>query len=239
MLTQTYAGGLLSSTGQTPGTVTIPPYTAMLVVLNGSFGSAPQTEWALNPDVTMAPAGGSVNLSPKITSGTGTVTLSNSQIIFRNPTTGNPSTSIVTAQVTPTSNGNVLVNAGTTPGFYEFQVTGADNSGVTQTQDGWIFVQNPAATLTKTGDGQSATRGTNITLTATLNPGSSGGSTTGAEIFFTASAGTLSGREVATNSAGQATVTLTLPSSPGTVTVTAEGQYGLGHPVVTFTETAK
>jgi hypothetical protein len=43
-----------------------------------------------------------------------------------------------------------------------------------------------------------------------------------------------------TNSSGVASVTLTLPSTTGTVTVTAEGPYGLGHPVVTpsFTETS-
>jgi hypothetical protein len=35
-----------------------------------------------------------------------------------------------------------------------------------------------------------------------------------------------------------AKVTLTLPGTPGPVTVTAEGPYGLGHPVVTFNETA-
>jgi hypothetical protein len=33
-------------------------------------------------------------------------------------------------------------------------------------------------------------------------------------------------------------VTLTLPGTAGPVHVTAEGQYGLGHPTATFTETA-
>jgi hypothetical protein len=216
MLTQTYDAGILASTGQTPGTVTIPPYTAMLVVLNGSFGSAPQTEWQLNPDCTMAPAGGTAVLSPKITSGSGTVTLSNAKITYSNPGTGNPSIAIQSAQVTTTTAGSLLLTAGSSPGFYQFQVTGTDSAGVSQTQQGWLFVQNPAATLTKTGDNQSAARGPTISL-----------------------AGTLSGREVATNSAGQATVQLTLPGTPGTVTITAEGQYGLGHPVVTFTATAQ
>jgi hypothetical protein len=32
---------------------------------------------------------------------------------------------------------------------------------------------------------------------------------------------------------------LTLPLKAGTVHVTAEGQYALGHPQVTFTETAQ
>jgi len=32
---------------------------------------------------------------------------------------------------------------------------------------------------------------------------------------------------------------LTLPATPGTVHVTAEGQYALGRPIVSFTETAQ
>jgi hypothetical protein len=43
-----------------------------------------------------------------------------------------------------------------------------------------------------------------------------------------------------TNDSGVAKVTLTLPATTGPVTVTAQGPYGLGHPVVTpFTETAQ
>jgi hypothetical protein len=42
-----------------------------------------------------------------------------------------------------------------------------------------------------------------------------------------------------TNSSGVAPVVLTLPLNAGSVRVTAEGEYGLGHPVVTFTETAQ
>jgi len=41
-----------------------------------------------------------------------------------------------------------------------------------------------------------------------------------------------------TNSSGVASVTLTLPSSAGTVTVTAQDQFALGGTSVTFTETA-
>jgi hypothetical protein len=58
-------------------------------------------------------------------------------------------------------------------------------------------------------------------------------------VFFTATAGTLSSRIVTTDSAGKASVVLTLPSTTGKVHVTAEGQYALGHPQVTFTETAQ
>jgi len=82
-------------------------------------------------------------------------------------------------------------------------------------------------------------------LSVTLNPGSSGGTNMGASVLFSTSAGTVSNgtasgpKEIAvTNGSGVATVTLTLPSTPGTVTVTAEGPYGLGHGVATFTETA-
>jgi hypothetical protein len=78
-----------------------------------------------------------------------------------------------------------------------------------------------------------------------LTPGQSGGTATGAGILFTTSAGTLSngtttGTSViaTTNSSGTASVTLTLPSSKGTVTVTAQDQFALGGASVTFTETA-
>jgi hypothetical protein len=72
-----------------------------------------------------------------------------------------------------------------------------------------------------------------------LSPGNSGGSSgTGADILFTADSGTLSSRMVTTDPSGNAAVVLTLPGS-GTVHVTAEGPFGLGHPVVTFTETVQ
>jgi hypothetical protein len=80
-----------------------------------------------------------------------------------------------------------------------------------------------------------------------LTPDPSGGTKTGASVLFTTSAGTLSngttsGSQViaVTNSSGVASVTLTLPSTAQTVTVNAEGPYGLGHPVAAaFTETAQ
>jgi hypothetical protein len=72
-----------------------------------------------------------------------------------------------------------------------------------------------------------------------MNPGQSGGSASGATVFFTATGGTLSNRIDTTDSTGKASVTLTLPATAGTVHVTAEGQYALGHPQVTFTETAQ
>ena len=133
--------------------------------------------------------------------------------------------------------------------MYKRQVQGTD-SGAAQTEGGYIVVGNPAATLAKTsGDAQTGTHGTTLPtpLTVTLSAGSSGGTNTGASVLFSTSAGllsngTTSGLKViaVTNSSGVASVTLTLPSTTGAVMVTAEGPYGLGHPVVTpaFTETS-
>jgi hypothetical protein len=206
--------------------MTFAPYTATLLVIAGSMAQAPASEWDLNPDTIMVPAGGSVTLQPKIVSGTANVTL-----------TGQTSDSGITValtqtSITPTQNGTVTINAGSTPGFYHFTVTGAD-SATSQTQTGWIVVGKPAATLTKTGDNQT---GGTLTVAVTLAPESSGGTATGASILFTTNKGTLSQRIATTNSSGVATVTLTLPSGSGTAQVTAEGPYGLGHPVATFTE---
>jgi hypothetical protein len=131
------------------------------------------------------------------------------------------------------------VTAGGTAGFYHFTIPGNDNSGVAQKQSGWILVGNPAATFTKQGDNQSGGRGTNLNLSVTLQAGQSGGNASGATVFFTTDAGTLSTRLVTTDSSGKAAVVLTLPPNPGTVHVTAEGPFGLGHPVATFTETAQ
>jgi hypothetical protein len=210
----------------------LPAYSATLLVVTGSMANTP-TEWDLNPDVIQMPASGTITLSPKITSASGTVTLTQAS-----SDTG-LTVALTQPNLTTSQNGTITVTAGGTPGFYHFAVSGTDQSGTSQTQEGWILIGNPAATLTKSGDGQSATRGTQITLSVTLGVGSSGGNQQGASILFTTDQGSLSNREVQTNASGVASVTLTLPSSPGTVHVTAEGPYGLGHPVVTFTETAQ
>jgi len=142
--------------------------------------------------------------------------------------------------------GAVSVTAGNTAGFYRFSIPATDNTGVTTTQSGWILVGNPAATLTKTGDNQTGAVNTTLNLSVTLSPGQSGGAATGASVRFSTNAGSLSngaanGTPVVaiTNNSGVAAVTLTLPATPGTVKVTTEGPYGLGHPIVTFTETAQ
>jgi hypothetical protein len=86
---------------------------------------------------------------------------------------------------------------------------------------------------------QKAKAGSQISLSVTLNPRQAGGSASGGTVLFTTSAGALSSRMVTTDSTGTASVMLTLPATAQTVHVTPEGQYALGHPPVTFTETAR
>lgn len=212
---------------------TFTAYSATLLVITGT-ANATAAEWDLNPDAIQVPANGAATLSPRIASSSGTVNLTSAQF-----DSGGGTLSISRAQVSTSQTGSIAVAAGSTPGFYHFTVTGTDGSGVTQKQGGWILVGNPAATLTKQGDAQSAARGTTLTLSAILNPGQSGGSSQGASIFFTTDSGALSNRIVTTDATGKATVTLTLPPAAGTVHVTAEGAYGLGHPVAAFTETSQ
>jgi hypothetical protein len=145
-----------------------------------------------------------------------------------------------------TGTNQITVNAASTPGFCHFTLS--NGSG---TQGGWIIVGNPAASLTVAGgNNQTAMHNTvlPVPLSVSLAPGSSGGSnpSSGASIFFTTSAGTLSNGTASgskiiatTNGSGVASVTLTLPSNAQKVTVSAEGPYGLGHPTVTFSEIAQ
>lgn len=216
-----------------PSSFTLPAYSATLLVINGATSRLPAAEWDLNPDTIMVPANGTVTLSPKLVSGSGTVTL------------GTPSAdagitlTVTQGTVNSSQNGSITVTAGANPGFYHFTVPGTDTAGAVQQQSGWILVGNPAATFTKQGDNQSGARGTTLNLSVTLQPGQSGGSASGATVFFTTDTGTLSSRLVTTDASGKAAVVLTLPGNPGTVHVAAEGPYGLGHPLSTFTETAQ
>jgi len=225
-----------SSSSSWTATQTFAPYTATLLVITGSLATTPASDWDLNPDTVMVPANGTATLQPKITSGTASINLSSA--VFDSyegaSACGGGNLTLTTPTITTTQPGEITVTAPATPGFCHFTVTGTDGT-VAQTEGGWIVVGNPAATITKTGDGQT---GGSLTLTATLVPGSSGGTATGATIFFTTDKGTLSQRLVTTDSSGKATVTLTLPTGTGVATVTAEGPYGLGHPVATFTETS-
>ncbi len=212
---------------------TFAPYTATMVVASGTLVKTPNAEWDLNPDTVMIPANGSFTLQPKLVSTTGTVTLSSPQ------SDSGITVTLSQGQLTTTQTGSVTVTAGSAPGFYHYTIDGTDGAGVTQTQGGWIVVGNPAATFTKTGDNQTGGVGTQLMLTAAIVPGSSGGTKTGASVYFTADSGSLSAPIVVTDSSGKATVTLTLPAAAGTVHVTAQGPYGLGHPTATFTETAQ
>ena len=230
-------------------TQTFAPYTATLLVVTGTTATNPGTAWDLNPDTIMVPANGSVTLHPTITSGTSTVNLATAVFdAFEGASacTGG-SINIGTATVVPGTNGAITLNAGGSPAFCHFTVTGTDTAGVTQTQGGWVVVGNPAATFTQTGNNQTGGVGTQLTLSVTVNVGQSRGTNTGNSVLFSTNAGTLSNGTtsgpkviVVTDNSGSgvAQVTLTLPSTAQTVTVTAEGQYGLGHPVATFTETA-
>jgi hypothetical protein len=221
-----------STTAAWSSSMRFAPYSATLLVVTGT-SQMPGSEWDLNPDTTMVASASKVTLSPKITSGTATVTLGTS--------TSDSGISLVVSQPTLTAghSGRITVTAGSTPGFYHYSVPSTDTNGVAQQQGGWILVGNPPTTLTKTGDKQKGAAGSQLALSVTLNPGQSGGNASGGTVFFTASAGTLSSRIVTTDSTGKASVVLTLPPTAGTVHVTAEGQYALGHPQVTFTETAQ
>jgi glycosyl hydrolase family 44 len=214
-------------------TRTFAPYTATLLVVTGSMPQTPSADWDLNPDTIMVAARHKVTLQPKIISGSGTVTLGTPQ--------SDKGIALVVTQANLSSgeNGSITVTAGGTPGFYHFTVPSTDNTGVAQNQSGWIVVGNPAAAFTKTGDHQKGQTGSQLNLSVTLQPGKSGGSAAGGTVLFTTKQGTLSNRLVTTNSSGIASVVLTLPSNPGTFHITAEGQFGLGHPIATFTETAQ
>ncbi len=245
-LSQSSPTAIVAGSGSWSATQSFAPYTATLLVVPGSLATAPVSEWDLNPDTIMVPAGGTVTLNPVITKGTANVALTTAVFdAFEGAAacTGGAIT-LTTSTITTATSGQITVNAPNTPGFCHYSVTGNDGIA-TQTEGGWIVVGKPAATFTKTGDNQNGAVGTQLSLSVTLSPGSSGGTASGASVLFSANAGslsngTISGAKVTavTNSSGVASVTLTLPGSASVVTVTAEGPFGLGHPVATFTETA-
>jgi hypothetical protein len=236
-----------SSSAVWNSTQSFAPYSVTLLVVNGSEASTPASEWYLNPDDLMVPASGTVSLHPAIFSGSANVTLSSAVFdAYEGTPACGGSLVLSSATITAAQPGAITVNAGSAPSFCHFSVTGSDGTS-TQTQGGWIVVGNPAATLTQSGNNQSGSPGTALSqpLTVTLNPGQSGGTASGAGILFTTSAGSLSSGTASgtsviaqTNSSGMASVILTLPSSAGTVTVTAQDQFALGGTSVTFTETA-
>jgi hypothetical protein len=248
-LSSTASGSIAaSSSAAWNASRSFPPYSITLLAINGTEVSKPLSEWYLNPDDLMVPASGSSTLHPTIVSGITNVTLSSAVFDAYSdaPACSGGSLQLTNATITASQPGTITVNAGSTPGFCHYTVTGSDGTA-TQTQGGWIVVGNSPATLTQSGNNQSGSAGTALTqpLTVTLSPGQSGGTTSGAGILFTTSAGTLSngttsGTKVIaqTNSSGVASVTLTLPSAKGTVTVTAQDQFALGGTSVTFQETS-
>jgi hypothetical protein len=213
------------------------------------MAQTPASNWDPNPDTIMVPAGGSTTLQPKITSGTTNVNLSSAVFdAFEGATACSGTLNITTSTITPSEPASITVNAPSAPAFCHFTITGSDGAA-TQTEGGWIVVGNPAASLTTTS-GNNQSGGVNTTLpqalSVTLSPGQSGGTSTGASVLFTTSAGTLSngtatGSKViaVTNSSGIASVTLTLPSTSQTVHVQAQAPYGLGGAITTFSETAQ
>jgi len=224
-----------------------PPYSITLVSVSGSITSAGPV-FSLNPDTIMVPAGGTVTLQA---TSNGNVTLTSAVFdAFEGAAACTGSIALTNPTITSSQPAQITVTAGNTPGFCHFTVTGTDSSG-SSPEGGWILVGNPAASLTITGgNNQTGMHGTllPIALAVNLAPGSSGGANpaSGASILFSTNAGTVSNgtssgsKVIATSDgSGVASVTLTLPSAAQTVTVTAEGPYGLGHPIVTFTETSQ
>lgn len=208
------------------------------------------------PGIIMMSQASSVVLHPAIVSGSGTGTVKLTKVTA----TGGVTAAISQANVNPTTEGAITLTVpptGTAPGFYNFKVFGQDSSGTVETQSGIVEVGTPAATLKVSGDNQTGTAGTTLSapLQVTATPGSSAYTASGLEILFTAPTGcTLSASSgtnvveksadgnrilVTTDSSGTAAVSLTLPITPGTVTVTAQGPYPVGHPTHTFTETAQ
>ena len=243
------ASGSIAASSSTPwnATQSFAPYSITLLVVNGSEASTPASEWYLNPDDLMVPATGTAALHPAISSGTASVTLSSAVFdSYEGAPACSGSLALTNSAISPGHEGTIAVTAGSTPGFCHFTVTGSDGAS-TQTEGGWIVVGNPPATLTPGGNNQSGSAGAALPLplTVTLSPGLSGGTATGAGILFTTSAGTLSNGTVSgtsvialTNALGVASVTLKLPSSNGTVKVTAQDQFALGGTSVAFTETS-
>ena len=228
-------------------TQTFAPYSITLLVVSGTETSRPASEWYLNPDDLMIPASGTAMLHPALSSGSTTVTLSSAVFdSYEGAPACSGSLTLTNPIIIASQPATITVNAGSTPGFCHYTVTGTDGTA-TQTQGGWIVVGKPAATLTQSGNNQSGSAATALSqpLTVTLNPGQSGGSNTGASILFTTSSGTLSNGTrsgtsliATTNSSGTVSVTLTLPSMKGTVTVTAQDMFALGGGSISFTETA-
>jgi len=238
-----------SSTQSWSNTQTFPAYSITLLVISGNQNQTPATEWYMKADDLMVPAGSTGLLNPSNYSGSTNVTISSAVFdSFEGAPACTGTLNITSSTIYQYWPAFIYFTAPTTPGFCHYTVTGNDGTG-TYSQGGWVVVGNPSGTVSITsGNGQSGTHGTTLSapLTVTLNAGASGLSASGAEIFFSTSAGTLSNGSTSgskviatTNGSGVASVTLTLPSTAGSVTVTAQSQFALGGTTATFTETAQ
>jgi hypothetical protein len=214
-------------------TQTFAPYSATLIVASGKPVNPVAEEWDLNPDTLLANTSSTIIIAPKLTSGSGKVTLISAS------GSGGLALELNEKTIAPATDGLITIKTPATPGLYYYTVWAKDSAGAEQAQQGWVLATVPATTLSKTGDKQTAAPGAKITLTATFEPGSSGASAEGVDILFTASAGTLANRIVRTDSTGKATATLTLSSKAETVTVTATGPVFWGTPKAIFTESAQ
>ena len=219
-------------------TQTFAPYSVTLIVASGKAPQPVAAEWDLNPDTLLANTSSTVTIAPIVTSGTGSVTLTAAS------GTGGVTLALTQPKLMPPSSATsaaavVTIKTPANPGLYSFTVTGKDSGGAIQTQQGCVLATVPAAKLNKSGDNQSAHRGSKINLTATFVPGASTASAGGVDLLFTTTADTLNARILRTSSNGNATVTLTLPTTPGKVTVTAVGPVFWGTPLATFTATAQ
>jgi hypothetical protein len=238
----------VSETSEWNATQTFAPYSITLLVVHGEQDSRPASEWYNNPDDLMIPAFGSGVLHPKLVSGSTPITLLSA--VFDAYEGAGPcrgALQLTDPKITAREPATITVRAGYRPMFCHYTVIGTDGA-VAQKQGGWIVVGRAAGTITTEGDNQTTAAGMTLSkpLTVALDPGDSGAGVGGAEVLFTASAGTLSnGKEngsrviATTNASGIASVTLTLPSAKGTVKVTAQSQFAVGGKTTTFTATAK
>ena len=120
---------------------TPPPCSSSAVV----WPPRPPRSGILNPDVIMVPAGGTVTLHPKITSGSSNVTLSSAVFDSYEGASACAGLLSLTARRHPQhARHHSPSQPVATPGFCHFTVTGNDGT-VTQTQGGWIVVGNPPA----------------------------------------------------------------------------------------------
>src|SRR6185437_13500504 len=95
----------------------------------------------------MVPASGTAILHPTIRSGSATVTVHSAVFDgFEGAAACAGSLVLTNSTVTPAKPGTITVNAGSTPAFCHYTVTGTDGTA-TQKQSGWIIVGHPAATL--------------------------------------------------------------------------------------------